>query len=119
MLRVIMVLFTLMQILFMISYVTNNGIIFFSIYFWIMLSLISIGISLINIYSKTNQSYIKYRRPFSYVLLITTIITIIYIILIIVMHPRLYLLIQQFLTDTFNIQFDFIHVLNFKNYPGT
>ncbi|MFB9860559.1 MULTISPECIES: hypothetical protein [Salinicoccus] len=39
--RVILILLILMQAMFFINYIVNNGVIFFSIYIWALLSIIS------------------------------------------------------------------------------
>ncbi|MFC3419474.1 hypothetical protein ACFOLA_08315 [Salinicoccus hispanicus] len=86
--RVILILLILMQVMFFINYIINDGVIFFNIYVWALLSLISLTAG----WKATNSEPNLYENSnihlaLSITLLLMSVMSLIFILLIIITRP--------------------------------
>lgn len=86
--RVILILLIIIQILFFINYSINDGIIFYNIYIWFILSILSVitGISAFRSEPNLNESR-KIHSYFSLALIIIALTSILFIFYIAIMQP--------------------------------
>ncbi|AKG72971.1 hypothetical protein [Salinicoccus halodurans] len=86
--RVILILLVLMQLMFFINYIINDGIIFFNIYVWSVLSLISLFTGWRAIRSEPNlYENRRFHFGLSLTLFILSIVSLIFIVLIAFTKP--------------------------------
>ncbi|TDM14138.1 hypothetical protein [Macrococcus bovicus] len=90
--KVLMLLSILMHFVFIAGYFINSGIIFFTSYFWMLFSLISIFIGLRYYFSKMNltEKDLMYRI-LSIILTLTAFVSLLFLIYITFINPYLYL----------------------------
>lgn len=88
--RVILILLTLMLLMFFTDYIINGGVIFFNIYVWLIIALLSLTTSTRAIKSGPNLYEKRYlHMTISYVLLAASIACLVFIIILAVTRPYL------------------------------
>mgnify|MGYP005831217301 CR=1 FL=1 len=86
--RVILILLILMQIMFYINYIVNDGIIFFNIYVWALLNLISLMAGWKAAKSEPNLYENRHIHfALSVILLLMSVMSLIFMLLIILTRP--------------------------------
>lgn len=86
--RVILILLVLMQFMFFINYIINDGIIFFNIYVWFALSLISLFAGWRAVRSEPNlYESRKFHFGLALTLFILSIVSLIFILIIVFTRP--------------------------------
>lgn len=86
--RVILILLVLMQLMFFINFVINDGIIFFSIYVWAALSIISLISGWRAIKSEPNlYESRKIHLTLSLSLFLLSVISLVFILIIVILRP--------------------------------
>ncbi len=86
--RVILILLVLMQLMFFINFVINDGIIFFSIYVWAVLSIISLISGWRALKSEPNlYENRKIHLTLSLSLFLLSVISLVFILIIVILRP--------------------------------
>ncbi|WP_411843256.1 hypothetical protein [Salinicoccus sp. HZC-1] len=86
--RVILILLILMQLMFFINYVINDGIIFFNIYVWSALSIISVLAGWRAVKSEPNlYENRKIHSILSFTLFIFSILSLVFILFVVLTKP--------------------------------